>query len=355
MINFCKKRINLNHFKILTPEYVHSLTSKRSGETKLGETIKCVKGEEWEKALKKTGARFVLLGIPEDIGVKANYGLGGTHTLWEPSLKAIMNVQQTTKMKGSDILALGYFDFAKWMEDAEGKGVEKLRSIVANIDDEVHPVIEKIVASGKIPIVIGGGHNNAYPILKGVSRAKNSPINCINLDAHSDYRSIEGRHSGNGFRYAKMDGYLKRYVEIGLHENYNGAEVIDDLKSDKDISFYSYEDIFLHENIDYNTVLDKAVYFVRKQPTGVELDMDCITNVLSSAVTPCGITPLQARKYVSHVARFSDAAYLHITEGAVRLEDGRENLLTPKLVAYLVTDFIKGFMNKHTVYMKENG
>nr|WP_233167177.1 arginase family protein [Pedobacter sp. ASV2] len=35
----------------------------------------------------------------------------------------------------------------------------------------VFPIIEKIVAAGKVPIVIGGGHNNAYPIIKGSSLA----------------------------------------------------------------------------------------------------------------------------------------------------------------------------------------
>ncbi len=34
-------------------------------------------------------------------------------------------------------------------------------------------------------------------------------INSINLDAHSDFRPAEGRHSGNGFRYAEEDGYLQ--------------------------------------------------------------------------------------------------------------------------------------------------
>jgi formiminoglutamase len=35
-------------------------------------------------------------------------------------------------------------------------------------------------------------------------------------------------------------------------------------------------------------------------------------------------------------------AYLHICEGATRLEDGRENENTGKLISYLVADFIKG-------------
>ncbi|HTN47697.1 MAG TPA: formimidoylglutamase [Flavipsychrobacter sp.] len=340
----------MSHFKVLTSADIKSLVARREGEIKLGETVQTVQSAGWKEELQQSPARFVLVGIPEDIGVKANFGIGGTHSLWEPALKAILNVQQTDRIQGGELLALGAFDFADWMENCEGKGVGELRQVVAAIDDEVFPVIEAIVTCGKIPIVIGGGHNNAYPILKGVSRAKEEAVNCVNLDAHSDYRAMEGRHSGNGFRYAKAAGFLRRYMEIGLHENYNGAAVIKDLTGDPDIHFYSYEDIFLHEHIDYKTVLGKSSAFVNGYATGIELDMDCITNVLSSAATPCGVSPLQARQYVSHFARFSDAAYLHLTEGAVRLEDGRENLLTPKLAAYLVTDFIKGIPLSQTFF-----
>jgi formiminoglutamase len=36
-------------------------------------------------------------------------------------------------------------------------------------------------------------------------------VNAINFDAHSDFRILEGRHSGNGFSYAYEEGFLKKY------------------------------------------------------------------------------------------------------------------------------------------------
>jgi formiminoglutamase len=43
--------------------------------------------------------------------------------------------------------------------------------------------------------VIGGGHNNSYPLIKGTAKGWHkagviplAQINCINLDAHADYR-----------------------------------------------------------------------------------------------------------------------------------------------------------------------
>jgi formiminoglutamase len=45
-------------------------------------------------------------------------------------------------------------------------------------------------------------------------------VNAINFDAHSDFRILEGRHSGNGFSYAYEEGFLKNILFFGLHENY---------------------------------------------------------------------------------------------------------------------------------------
>lgn len=343
----------MDQFRIFTREQADQLVFKRPGETRLGETVQFVEGDNWQTALKGSSAPFVLLGIPEDIGVRANYGVGGTQTIWEPALKAILNVQDTDSLRGNKLLVLGAFDFAGLIEQSRSEDAIELRELVSQVDDAVYPVIQAIVAAGKVPIVIGGGHNNAYPILKGASRAFNRHLNCINLDAHSDYRAIEGRHSGNGFRYAKMDGYLGRYSVVGLHRNYNSQAVINEMKSDKDIEFCFFEDMFLYGKRDFHSCIDRALRFIAGERAGIELDLDCIERTLSSAASPVGLTVMQGREYLHSAVQLADLAYLHITEGAVRLEDGREDTATAKLIAYLVTDFLRSCTNKETVFIRE--
>ena len=177
----------MNHLHVISREELDRLISKRPGETKLGETIHTLDASNWEAQLQTVNAPFVLLGIPEDIGVRANLGVGGTHTVWMPALKAILNVQDTALLQGSKVVLLGAFDFSELMKQSEQLDVNDLRALVNTIDDIVYPVIQTISRAGKIPIIIGGGHNNAYPILKGISRARGKSLNCINLDAHSDY------------------------------------------------------------------------------------------------------------------------------------------------------------------------
>lgn len=335
----------MSQLQIATQAYINSLTSTRTGETKLGERVQVIAdNSNWEATLKNSDASFVLLGIPEDIGVRANYGVGGTYTLWEPALKALLNVQQTTLLKGESVLVLGHFDFNDLMQHATNLDIDGLRKLVAKIDDTVYPVIEKIAAAGKVPIAIGGGHNNSYPLLQGISKGYLQSVNCINLDAHSDYRIAEGRHSGNGFRYASQNGYLDKYAMIGLHENYNAANIIATFNADARLHYSFYEDIFIRERLSYTQAIEDALKHTTGHPRGIELDMDCIEGVLSSAITPAGITTVQARQYIHACASAGNAVYLHIAEGAVRLENGRENAGTAKLIAYLVTDFIKAFV-----------
>jgi formiminoglutamase len=217
-----------------------------------------------------------------------------------------------------------------------------------SIDEEVEKLVKLITASGRTPVAIGGGHNNAYPLLKGaakgfvqIQKLALPQINCINLDAHADYRPTEGRHSGNAFRYAEEDGFLQKYCVIGLHENYLQQNVWMDLVNNPFFDCITFEDIFIHEKRTFLQAVSHAIGFTDDNYAGIELDLDCIENVLSSAITPSGITPIQARQYINLCAAHAKPAYLHICEGATRLSSGKINEATGKLISYLVSDFIK--------------
>jgi formiminoglutamase len=340
----------MGKFVVTSQSFLDTIISRRQGETKLGERVQLMGNGNWEDEVKDSPAKFVVLGIPEDIGVRANHGVGGAHTLWPVALKALVNVQSTTQLPGDDIFLLGAFDFADKMRQSENMTVEQLRELVQYVDDTVQPLITAIIAAGKVPIVIGGGHNNSYPLIKGASLVNDKPVNCINLDAHSDFRAMEGRHSGNGFRYAHRGGFLEKYSVIGLHENYNSQDVIGELVDDPDLHFSFFEDIFLRDKLSFEEAVKNAISKTAGRPVGLELDLDCIEKTLSSAYTPCGISAVQARQYVNWCAQLIHPVYLHLAEGAAELRDGRKAASTGKLVAYLVTDFIKAYKQKRGLF-----
>jgi formiminoglutamase len=345
----------MNHFTFYNKQDILSITKIRRFETKLGERLQVATDpNDLEKSLKESKATYVVLGIPEDIGVKANYGIGGTDTAWMPFLNSFVNIQSNDFVEGSNILLLGHFDFRQLGELIEKNAhdyeerIDAYRHAVRTIDEAVEPVIKLITQYEKIPIIIGGGHNNSYPIIIGAAKGlyKNgkiplASINCINMDAHADFRPLEGRHSGNGFSYAEEDGYLQKYFVLGLHENYLNQNIWMDVVNNPFIDFISYEDIFVHEKQNFLQAVAQATSFVDDTHTGIEVDLDCIENTLSSSTTPCGISSVQARQFVSYAAADSNSAYLHVCEGAARLSDGRTSETTGKLISYLVTDFIK--------------
>ncbi len=345
----------LRYFKFYTKKDVLSITRIRRFETKIGERVQVIgDSKSLEESIKSSDSKFVLIGIPEDIGVKANYGVGGTDTAWHPFLTSFVNIQSNDFLEGSNILLLGHFDFseiARLIEANAHNYEEKTaayRHAVNQIDEAVEPLIKLIVENNKIPIVIGGGHNNSYPLIKGAAKGLYksgqiplASINCINLDAHADFRPLEGRHSGNGFTYAEEDGYLQKYCIIGLHENYLTQNIWMDVVNNPFIDFITYEDIFIHEKRDFLSSVAHATTFTEDSYTGIELDLDCIEDTLSSAFTPCGVQPVHARQFVSYAAADTKTAYLHICEGASKLSDGKSSETIGKLISYLVSDFIK--------------
>ncbi len=321
----------MDSFKLYTEGDILKHVNQRDGEQKLGEQVKYV---DTLADLKNSTAKFVLLGVPEDIGVRANFGIAGTKTAWNATLKALLNIQSNSFLDGNEILVLGHFE----IEEPTDQTIKGLRNKTNTIDALVFPVIQEIVSAGKIPIVIGGGHNNAAPIIAGVTIALNQPINVVNIDAHADMRQTsEGRHSGNGFSAAIKNGHLNRYFMFGLHQNYVHSSLVSEIKRNQKLSAFYFEEL-LKSNL---SVYENWQNFVKplSEPCGLEIDLDSIENLLSSATGPSGFTLNEIREIL--LAQDKSYSYLHICEGAASLADGRTEATMGKAITYLVSDFIK--------------
>lgn len=343
------------HLKIYNRQDLMSLTRLRRFETKLGERLQIVMDvDDIESSIQSSSAKFILFGVPEDIGAKGNYGIGGADTLWIPFLQNFLNIQSNDFFDGQEVLLLGHFDFGdiQYLIDTTAKGeeekIEAYRHAVNVIDEEVEHIVKLITSLKKLPVVIGGGHNNSYPLIKGAAKGWHKAgviplpqINCINVDAHADYRPSEGRHSGNAFRYAEEDGFLQKYCIVGLHENYLPQNSWSDIVNNPFIDCITFEDIFIHEKRTFLQAVAHATGFTGDTLAGIDLDLDGIQNTLSSAMTPVGISAINARQYISFAAADARPAYLHICEGAARLSDGRSDATSGKLISYLVSDFVK--------------
>lgn len=313
-----------------TQEDLSSRINFREGENKLGEQVQTISALA---DLQTSTAKFVILGIPEDIGIAANQGIAGASTSWEPALKALLNMQENDFLSGAELLILGHFRFPALSSVAE----KDLFQMVSQIDELVYPVLRQIFLANKVPVVIGGGHNNAYPIIKAFSEAMDGKVNVLNIDAHADLRPTLGRHSGNGFSYAIQDSYLNKYGVFGLQQNYITKYMQDVIRGNSDITVSYFEDL-LRDNDIQSSWMSFSMPF--PDPLGLEIDLDSMRNVLSSATSPSGFSVDQLRRILLTETR--KLSYLHLAEGAVDLADGRRSPSTAKIIAHLVTDFVKG-------------
>jgi len=335
----------MEHLKPFTISELKTILKKRPKETKFGEHILLLSNfTNIYEQLIKLDVTYVIFGIKEDVGVFANYGKTGTCNAWDAAIKVLLNTQSNAHTHPKKVLVLGHLEFPELQNEIKNLSQSKKKHIIAArkkveiIDQSVSFLVSQIVQAGKIPIVIGGGHNNAYGIIKGTSLALKKPINTINFDAHHDFRAEEGRHSGNGFSYAFAEGFLKNYFIFGLHENYTSDQIFKTLKKLKAIQYSTFESIMVRQDTNFNSEMDMALNHISSKRFGIEIDCDAIQNIPSSAMTPSGFSVNQARQFVNYFAHHENAIYLHICEAAPTPDTETQ---VGKLITNLITDFIR--------------
>lgn len=333
----------MQNLKLFSEKEKKQFLKKRKGELKFGQHIKYLTNfNNIQHAIENLEIDYVIFGICEDIGVYANQGKTGTKKAWEATLNVLLNIQSNTFTKANRVLILGCLTYKEQQKitklEPEKQTISKARSLVETIDNDVSYLVSSIVKAGKTPIIIGGGHNNAYGNIKGTALANVEKINVVNFDAHTDFRAEEGRHSGNGFSYAFSEGFLEHYFVFGLHENYTSDELFKHLNTNKYLKYNTYEAIAIRNELDFKTELELALNHVSDKKFGIEIDCDAIENIPSSAMTPSGFSTTQARQFVNYFGKHKNANYLHICEAAPTKKTATK---VGKLITYLITDFIR--------------
>lgn len=341
---------------------LRTMTSGRAGETRLGELLQtCDSDGQLPK-----GTRIAILGIPEDIGVRANLGRPGTRRMWRDALQALAHMQGNASIDASRIAVAGAVDVRDIQR--EGKAADRaladarreaalggrraaraaesaatllgrLRELCAEIDGRVESVIAHIRDSGAVPVVIGGGHNNALGILAGCAKSAGCAMRCVNVDLHGDLRAMEGRHSGNPFSYAAHAGTLERYAVIGLQECTANEAVMQALRDPRMRAFTL--DAMIRGEIDLAASIDGAVTHLGAGPATLEIDIDCVAGAPASATAASGLSPREIRMCAARLSRELDVHAAHIAEGAPGLGPWPDAMLA-KLVAEIVCDIAKG-------------
>jgi formiminoglutamase len=146
---------------------LQSITSCRPGETKVGETLRLLTGESVDggcdmkqlqqdlKLAKQSNCRFAILGVPEDVGPRANLGRGGANSGWGAFLPWFVNMQHVSKQfEGNSALLLGHVQCgdlqsaASSLPENPSEKTKVLRQLVEQLDERVESVVKEVFDAG---------------------------------------------------------------------------------------------------------------------------------------------------------------------------------------------------------------
>lgn len=155
----------------------------------LGEIVVMWHGDE---AAFRAG-RAVLIGFPQDEGVRRNHGRPGAAQAPQEIRRWLHRLVPCDVQSGVDLRSSPPVD------------VGNVR--VAGSLEETQAALGKIVAAvlqtGAVPIVLGGGHETAYGHYLGYA-SQRKPVGIINIDAHLDVRPLTGGLGNSGTPFRQM-------------------------------------------------------------------------------------------------------------------------------------------------------
>jgi formiminoglutamase len=163
---------------------------RRPDDARLGEHVEFWRGGP--PALRP--GRPVLLGFPQDEGVRRNHGRPGAAAAPGAVRRWLYRLTPHDASTDADLAGLGVLDLGDVLASGD---LEASQQILGE-------AVAAILAAGAIPIVLGGGHETAYGHYLGyVLAGRDAAI--LNLDAHLDVRPRldEHGHSGSPFRQAR--------------------------------------------------------------------------------------------------------------------------------------------------------
>jgi formiminoglutamase len=145
-------------------------------------------------------AAVVLLGFPEDEGVRRNGGRVGAAAA-PAAIRRCLYRMGIAELEDLPLVDLGDTPQAASLEERHALHQELVR---------------RIIADDKLLIVLGGGNDVAYPDYAGLVAAV-GPALAINVDAHYDVRADTPRNSGTPYRQLIDEGRLpaKDYCVLG--------------------------------------------------------------------------------------------------------------------------------------------
>ncbi|GIN79121.1 Arginase [Bacillus paralicheniformis] len=224
-----------------------------------------------------------MIGVPMDLGqLRRGVDMG-------PSAIRCAGVNERLESLCQDIEDLGDMTIGQREDEKEGgePASEELRNLkaITKASAKLAETVDKIVASGAFPLVLGGDHSIAIGTLAGLVKHYQN-LGVIWYDAHADLNTKETSPSGNihgmplaislGIGHEGLTGIYGKETKIKA-ENIViiGARSLDDgekeLIRDKGIKVYTMHEI---DRLGMTRVMEETIDYLRGRTDGVHLSLD---------------------------------------------------------------------------------
>lgn len=281
-----------------------------------------------------------IIGAPQDEGVRRNKGRTGAKNAPTEIRRALYKLTPFSpdQILDDDITSLRIFDFG---DIREGYTLEETH-------EHLQYAVEVLLDNNIIPIVLGGGHDIAYPNFAGFSQTAIN-VGVINIDAHLDYRpAMPERHSGSSFRQMLDDADAKlrpeNLVEFGVQPFVNSAAYYREL-IERGVQIHTLEQITTNsEGHSFEDALRTASENTDRIMVSFDLDSVQSSDAPGvSAPSSQGFSASEILRYAFYSGRHYSTQLIDIVEvNPIVDADGR----TSRLAALIIMNFLNGFLQR---------
>lgn len=282
------------------------------------------------------GCGLALLGLPDDTGIKLNFGRPGAQAGPTAFRSALASFGTSFDAAQHRSLATLVFD-AGDVQPAPGEDEAALWETHARVEAAARELHER----GMVVVGVGGGHDLSLPTISACAKHAGRALGGINIDAHLDVRERVG--SGMPFRRLIEGGHIdpQRFAELGLNRFANEQSDFEWLQAQG--AELVLVDSVLRDGVQS---AQRWVRLLEAGPGFLSIDLDGLDAGVAPGVS--AKNPLGLR--VEHAAELAEAAgalpgirHFDVMELCPAHDvDGR----TARVAAYLFLTFVAGFLRR---------
>lgn len=175
-----------------------------------------------------TKCEFVIIGCPQDEGVKRNKGRVGAAEAPDKIREVFYKLSAPAALGAGVIMDIGNTKIAGTLEKTH---------------DLHEQIIAKLISDKKKVIVLGGGNDISYPDCKALATNSKSVL-AINVDSHFDVRDNTPRNSGTPYRQLLEEKLIKpnNFFELA-NQPFANSETYRDYLKKKKVSVFTLEQL----------------------------------------------------------------------------------------------------------------